>query len=225
MIKIQKNLPFIFSLFVSTFLFVSCAGYHVSYKDNPLLSYDIRSVAVPMFVNRSVFPHVGALMTQEIVTVLNQYHDLEVIPGESFKTDAVLLGVVDSKEKIREAMRAKSTEFTDGKTSLGGRPDFYYPSEVSYDLTLNLILVKRPSKEELELFKTDLAAYLNLHPKVIINETIALSGSFQRVANDRGTGLGGDVNYVKNEGIFEKSLQDVARNAAINFRDLILNAF
>lgn len=225
MIKIQKNLPFIFSLFLSTFLFVSCAGYHVSYKDNPLLSYDIRSVAVPVFVNRSVFPHAGALITQEVVAVLNQYHDLKIVAGESFETDAILLGVVDSKEKIREAMKAKSTEFSDNKSSLGKRPDFYYPNGISYDLALNLILVKRPSKEELELFKTDLGAYLNLHPKVIINETIPLSGSYQIVSNDRGTGLGGDVNYVKNEGIFEKSLQDVARNAAITFRDLILNAF
>ena len=218
-------MPFIFSLLLPTFLFVSCAGYHVSYNDNPLLSYDIRSVAVPMFVNRSVFPNAAPLITQEIVGVLNQYHDLKVVAGESFETDAILLGIVDSREKMSEAMKATATEFSDGKASIGNRPDFYYPSEISYELSLNVIIIKRPTKEELELFKTDLGAYLNLHPKVIINENLSLAGSFQKVANDKGYKLGGDVNYVKNEGIFEKSLQDVARNAAINFRDLILNAF
>lgn len=225
MIKKLKFLSFIFSLFTTSILFVSCAGYHVSYKDNPLLSYDIRSIAVPMFVNRSVFPHAGALITQEIVAVLGQYQDLKVVTGENFQTDAILLGVVDSKEKLKDAMKAKSTEFTNSKESLGSRPDFYYPSEIGYDLTLNIILIKRPSKDELELFKTDLGAFLNMHPKVIINETMPLSGSFQKIANDTGTNLGGEVNYVKNEGIFEKSLQDVARTAASNFKDLILNAF
>ncbi len=225
MIKKPKITTFIFSFFVINFLFVSCAGYHVSYKDNPLLNYDIQKIAVPMFVNRSVFPNAGALVTQEIVSVLNQYQDLKVIAGESDKADAVLIGIVDSKEKINEAMKAKSTEFSHNKTSLGSRPGFYYPNEISFDFTVNLILIKRPSAEEIELFKSNLAPHLKLHPKVIINETLLMTGSFQRVTNDRLAGLGGDVNYVKNEGIFEKSLQDSARSAASSFKDLILNAF
>lgn len=223
MTKNQKIIPIFFSLCTSLFLFVSCSGYHVSYKDNPLLSYDIRSVAVPMFINRSVFTHINAPMTQEIVAVLNQYHDLKVVAGESYETDAILLGIIDSKEKINEAMKAKSTQFTEGKSALGDRPGFYYPSELSYGVSLSLILIKRPSKEEIELFKSDLSAYLKLHPKVIINETLELSSSYLRVAN--GSTVGGDVNYVKNEGVFEKSMQELSRSAAISFRDLFLNAF
>jgi hypothetical protein len=206
-------------------LISACAGYHVSYRDNPLLSYDIRSIAVPMFVNRSVIPHVAAPMTQEIVNVLNQYEGLKVVAGESYETDSILLGIVDSAEKINETITAKSTEFAENKTALGNRQPFYYPSELSYNLQLQIILIKRPSPAELELFKSDIAQYLKLHPKAIINEVIPLSGSYQRVANDNVSGSGGDVNYVKNVGIFEKSVQDLSRSAAITFRDLILNAF
>lgn len=221
MIKFQRNI----CLMLCSLLISACAGYHVSYRDNPLLSYDIRSVAVPMFVNRSVIPHVAAPMTQEIVSVLNQYDGLKVVAGESETTDSILLGIIDSNEKINETITAKSTEFSEGKTSLGNRQPFYYPSELSYSLRLQLILIKRPSQAELELFKSDLGQYLKLHPKAIINEVIPLSGSYQRVANDNTTGSGGDVNYVKNVGIFEKSVQDLSRSAAITFRDLILNAF
>lgn len=221
MIKFQRNIL----LILCSLLISACAGYHVSYRDNPLLSYDIRSVAVPMFVNRSVIPHVAAPMTQEIVNVLNQYDGLKVVAGESESTDSILLGIVDSEEKLNEAITAKSTEFSEGKTALGNRQPFYYPSELNYNLKLQLILIKRPSQAELELFKSDIGQYLKLHPKAIINEVIPLTGSYQRVANDNVAGSGGDVNYVKNVGIFEKSVQDLSRTAAITFRDLILNAF
>ncbi len=201
----------------------SCAGYHVSFKDNPLLSYDIRSISVPMFVNRSVFPNAAAPMTQEIILLLNQYQDLKVVPGESLETDAILLGIIDSKQKLHDAVTVKTKVYTDGKKSLGQRPDFYYPSELNYDLSVRYILIKRPSREELTLFQSDIGKFLTLHPKAIINEVISLRGSYQRIANSATDG--GDVNGVKNIAIFEKSFAEMSRTAALNFRDLILNAF
>ncbi len=206
-------------------LFYSCAGYHVNYNDNPLLSYDIKTLSVPMFINRSVFAHVASPMTQEVVKVLNQYHDLKVIPGEDLKADGVLVGIIESDEKISEVLKTKSQGFSEGKESTGRRLDFYYPNEQTYKLRLRIVLIKNPSENELKLLNSNFSDFMKLNSKVIIDEKIDLSNSFSRVANDATATGGGDVNFVKNEGIFERSIQDVSRNAATSFRDLILNAF
>jgi hypothetical protein len=221
----MKFLKFIGLNILSLVLFYSCAGYHVNYNDNPLLSYDIKTLSVPMFINRSVFPHIASPMTQEVVKVLNQYHDLKVIPGEDLGADGVLVGIIESDEKISEVLKTKSQGFSEGKNSTGNRLDFYYPNEQSYQLKLRIVLIKNPSENELKLLNSNFTEFMKLHSKVIIDEKISLSNNFSRVANDSTATGGGDVNFVKNEGIFERSIQEVSRNAATSFRDLILNAF
>jgi hypothetical protein len=59
-----------------------------------------------------------------------------------------------------------------------------------------------------------------------LEDDIAISGNFSRVVSDTlGANSGGEVNFVKNKGIFEKSLQDSCVQTAKNFKQVVLNAF
>jgi hypothetical protein len=206
----------------------SCAGYHFNTNNNPLIGYDIRSVSVPMFVNRSVIPELSAPMTKEITFALNDYSGITVLSGDNEKADAVLLGIIDSKDSFNEVVKTTQTLFTDDtvETSVGRRSPFYYPVQTSYEFTLKIILIKRPSKEELELLTTNLAEYMRVNPKIVLMDTINISGSFDRVVAETTTpNSPGKTNFVKNRGIFEKSLQEAALNAAKTFKQVVLNAF
>jgi hypothetical protein len=208
----------------------SCAGYHVNTNNNPLLGYDIRSVAIPMFVNRTNFPDVQALMTKEIVLALNDFSGLKVYGGDNDKADAVLIGVLESKDLHNETFQTTGSSFTKDdagiKSAIGDRSDFYYPVATSYNFTVRFILIKRPTASEIELLTSELGNSKKLNPKVVLTETLPVSNSFSRVAKDNLTGTsGGEVNFVKNKGIFYKSLQDSCQQTAITFKQVVLNAF
>ena len=206
----------------------SCAGYHFNTNNNPLIGYDIRSVAVPMFINRSVIPELAAPMTKEIIFALNDYSGIKVFSGDNKNADAVLIGIIDSNNYYNEAVKTTQTLFTDNtiKDSIGDRSPFYFPVQTSYEFTLRVILIKRPSKEELELLTTDLGEYMRVNPKVVLMDTINITGSFSRVVGETTTANAvGKTNFVKNKGIFEKSLQETSMNAAKTFKQVVLNAF
>lgn len=217
-----------FSILVFMLTLASCAGYHFNTNNNPLLSYDIRSVAVPMFINRSNIPELAAPMTREITFALNDYPGIKVYSGDNDSADSVLIGIIDSRTHYNEVVKTTNQLFTDNtvKSSVGQRAPFYYPVESSYEFSLQLILIKRPTKEELELLTTDLGQFMKANPKVVLMDTLPLSGSFTRIVGDNvGDSAPGKTNFVKNKGIFEKSVNDTAINAAKTFKQVVLNAF
>lgn len=212
------------------FTLASCAGYHFNTNNNPLIGYDIHSVAVPMFINRSVLPDLAAPMTREITLTLSDYSGLKVLSGNKENTDAVLIGVIESKDYYNEVVTTTQTLFTGTekiiKPSIGARTDFYYPVQTTYALSLKVILIKNPSPEEIALASSNLGELLKANPKVVLVDTINLSGTFSRVVGETsGAGSIGKTNFVKNKGIFEKSLQETALNAADLFKQVVLNAF
>lgn len=217
-----------FSLFFMLITLASCAGYHFNTNNNPLIGYDIRSVAVPMFVNRSVIPELAAPITKEIIFALNDYSGLRVFSGESEVADAVLIGIIESRDHYNKTVRTTQTLFTDDtlKSSVGDRSPFYYPVQTTYEFSLKVILIKRPSKEELQLLATDLGQFMKVNPKVVMMDTINLSGSFSRaVGETTSANAVGKTNFVKNKGVFEKSIQETAVSAAKTFKQVVLNAF
>jgi len=209
-------------------LSVSCGGYHFNTNNNPLIGYDIKSIAVPMFINRSNLPELAAPMTKEITLTLNDYDGLRVYNGDNEKADAVLIGIIESKDLIKETLKTTQYLFTDNtmKSSVGNRSPFYYPIETKYDLTFRVILIKRPSKEEMELLTTDLGKFMSVNPKVVLMDQFDLTSTFSRVVADSSTpDSAGKTNFTKNRGVLEKSLQETATRAAQNFKQVILNAF
>lgn len=218
-----------FLLFPLVFL-ASCAGYHFNTNSNPLIGYDIKSVAVPMFINRSAIPELAAPMTKEVMLVLNDYSGLKVLSGDNEDADAVLIGIIESNDHLDEVMKTSQKLFTDNtgtiKNSVGGRSPFYYPVETSYNLSFRMILIKRPSKEELEMLTSDIGKYMKVNPKVVMMDQFSLSSSYARVVGETvSADSPGSVNFVKNKGILEKSIQETSVRAAQNFKQVVLNAF
>lgn len=215
------------SLLIFAFL-SSCAGYHFNTSNNPLIGYDIKSVSVPMFINRTNIAGLSPLMTKEIILTLNEYSGLRVFSGEDSSADAVLVGVLESDDLKNKTFKTTETVFTDKKLqdSIGKRAPFYLPIETTYKFTMRIYLIKRPSKEELDLLASELGKQVVLNSKVVLKEALDVTNSFSRIVADTTTATsGGDVNFVKNKGILSKSLEDACVSAASEFKQVVLNAF
>ncbi|MDD4974793.1 MAG: hypothetical protein PHY93_10610 [Bacteriovorax sp.] len=224
--KVRFFYPAILSLVLISL--TNCSGYHFNTNNNPLIGYDIKTVAVPMFINRSVLPQLAAPMTKEIILALNNYSGLKVLSGDNENADAVLIGILESRDHYNEVITTTQTLFTEGdiSKSIGNRSPFYYPVQTTYNFSLRIILIKRPTAEELALFTSDLGRGVLVHPKIVLEDTIVLTGNFARVASPTNTvTAAGEVNFVKNKGIFDKSLQDTCYQAAQTFKQVVLNAF
>jgi len=222
------NFKSVFIFTFITFLLSSCAGYHVNSYNNPLLGYDIKSISVPMFVNRTNIVGLSAPMTKEIVLSLQEYSGLKVIGGENDNTDAVLLGIIEAPQHINQTFKSSEPVFTEGdiKNSIGERAPFYYPTKTNYQFSVRFIFIKRPSKEEIELLTSDIGKSIKLHPKIVLEETLNFSGSFSRAVNKNiNPGDPGEVNFVKNRGILEKSIFEISKEAANTFKQVVLNVF
>lgn len=214
-----------FYIFLLIFL-TSCAGYHFNNNNNnPLIGYDIRTISVPMFINRSVLPQLSGPMTQEIILALKDFSGLRVFNGNSNESDAVLIGIIDSPDHYSDAVKTATSTFTSGDVQklIGSRAPFYYPSTTAYQFSVKFIIIKRPSSEEIDFVTKNSLSISKLHPKVVLTDDIPVTGSFSRVVSD--TRSGGEVNFVKNQGVFEKSLQDSCVQTAKNFKQVVLNAF
>lgn len=213
-------------LFIFLFL-ASCSGYHFKRTDNPFAAYEIQSVAIPMFLNRSAIPDAGAYLNKEIVLSLTGHTGLKIYNGENQDADAVLIGIVTSKDHVTSVYKSDDT-FTTGalEESIKGRKSFYVPSSTSYAMNLQLVLIRRPTKEDRALIESSLGPFLNAHPRIVLNESLSLSGSFTREVFDTLTpDSGGVVNYTKNRSLRDKSLQNMAKDAAKTFNQEVLDAF
>jgi hypothetical protein len=207
---------------------VSCAGYRFRKIDNPFQAYDIQSLAVPMFVNRSVFHNVNIPLTREIKLALSEYPGLKIYAGDDSRADAVLIGIIESRDQMKDAILTDSTKFTDGdlSNSIGQRAPFYVPNRTYYEMQLRLVIIKKPTKEEMELLQGPLITQMVAGQKIIMNNVINLRNGFTRVVDGSSTtDEGGIVNSVKNREMMNVSFENLAKNAASNFKQVVINAF
>ena len=206
----------------------SCAGYNFHYQSNPFLSYGINSISVPAFLNKSLVPNISAIMTEQISGIISKETTIRLYNGNSSKSDATLVGIISSNTKRNEFFRTDTTTLIDESFSpeLKNRREFYAPSVTSYQVTLNLVLIKNPSAEDMTLINSDFKKYLDNHPRVVFTKSIALTGSFTRViAPSDSPDDGGAVNSTKNREVFNKSVESLAVTAGSSFRETVLNAF
>ena len=87
---------------------------------------------------------------------------------------------------------------------------------------LQIIVIKKPTEEELSLLKSGLGDKVQLTSRIIFNETIPLRTQFTREIFD---GEPVNVTATQNEGVKRKMMRSLSEQAAISVRDLILNAF
>lgn len=206
----------------------SCAGYRVNKETNPFKLYGVESVSIPIFINRTSLPSISGLMTKEIRLMLSQFPELKLSAREDQNSDAVLVGIVESPQYLRETIRTEGTRFISDEQSesIGSRPTFYLPTVGRVTVKLTLVLIKRPTQTELELLDSEFMPYLSRNPKVMFSEHISLSRSFSRsIESNLGPDDGGVVNATRNRKIVDRQFELMAHEAALQFKQVVLNAF
>lgn len=212
-----------FLLFI--FLLIGCSGYRFTQQENPLSQYGIQSLSVPMFYNYSNLPDVSADFTRETYTLLTGFSGLRLQSGYHPDMDAVLIGIIKSPEKLTETMRRGSSRVAQTATpnAIGTeRRKFSVPGSTVLSLSLQVIVIKKPTEEELALLKSGIGDQVKLTSKIIFNDTIPLTAQYTREYLDS---PGTEVLATQNAGVQRKTLESLSRQAAIQVRDMILYAF
>lgn len=211
-------------------LVVGCAGYRVRDRGNPFEQENIRVLAIPMFINKSIYPGVAPIFTREIARLMASYPKLKLRTTSGGREDAVLLGIIESPRRYSEAFLTTATKFTAGEleTSIGDRAQFYLPTASSYRINLRLILIKNPGKLEKELLASNLGKIIKgqAGSKIIFQQSFTYQGNFNRETKDTITSdSGGVVNYSKTKRYFTQTVEALALQAARDFEDLVINVF
>jgi hypothetical protein len=209
---------------ISLLLFLNCSGYRFKNQSNPFDNYGVRTVAIPLFLNQSPVPNAAAPFTKEITLLLSQYPGLEIVGADAGHADAVLIGIVNSKDKLSETVRTTGYKITNSVApkALSGRSDFFVPFSTEIKLEVNFILIKDPSTKEIDLASSELGPSLKGNPKILFNETIPISGNFNREIHDE---AGSQVNFTQNKGAQERTVRNMAQALAQNFKEMVLYAF
>tara|TARA_Y100000780_G_C13696127_1_gene423456 strand:- start:208106 stop:208756 length:651 start_codon:yes stop_codon:yes gene_type:complete len=203
----------------------SCGGYRVRTKGNPFAEHGIKSVAIPMFVNESVYPKANVPFTREIKTLLAGYPGLEISTSPNAEVDALLIGIVESDNRYTEAYKTTATNFQSGST-IGNRAGLYVPTASQFKIQVRVMLIKDPTIEDQKLFKSKWGEYMDRHPKVVFNRSFSYTGSFNRDARPTDTSdSGGIVNYTNTRRYFDQTLQSLAESNARDFEELVINVF
>jgi hypothetical protein len=215
-------------LILLCFFLTSCGGYQVRRDSNPFAQYQISHIAVPMFINRSSFAQLSGIMTTEVLSMLAEFPDLRLSASEDSNADAVLVGIIHSPQSLKDAQEVTGTTFTSGSVgqSIGGRPGLYLPTNSRLNATLTLVLIKRPTTDDLELIDTPFLPFLSQHPKVIFSESFNLDVSYsQTIEAVDGPDSSGVVNATRNRKAMERSFKSMASRATDQFREVVIRAF
>ncbi len=206
-------------------LLFGCSGYRFSQQENPLSQYGIQTLAVPMFYNYSNLSELHTDFTRETYRLLTGFSGLRLINGYSPDADALLIGIIKTPEKLMETVRASNLRLAQDKSknSIGDkRENFYIPGTSDVQLYLQVIVIKRPTEEELALLRSGIGDKIKGNSKIIFNEYLPLRTVYTReVLDDAGTQVVG----TQNAGVQRKVLKNLAVDAAVNIRDMILYAF
>jgi len=84
-----------FSLFLGPLLLVSCAGYQLG-GSKPNALKNVRTIAVPMFLNHSLHPRAEALVTSAVANAVVQDGTYRI--ADRGQADAILEGTLESIE-------------------------------------------------------------------------------------------------------------------------------
>jgi hypothetical protein len=204
----------------------ACSGYRFTQQDNPLAQYGVKTLSVPMFYNYSNFSEVSGHFTKEVFRLLTGYSGLKLKSGYHQDTDAVLIGIIKSPEKMMDSLAPGNLRVAQLRASeaIGEkRQNFYIPGTSEIRLSLQVILIKKPTDEELTLLRSGLSDKVRLTSKIIFNETLPLKSQFTREVFDKNEGV--EVTGTQNGGIQRKVVRGLAEQAALSVRDMILYAF
>lgn len=159
------------------------------------------------------------------------YRELNIYSGDE-PTDAVLVGIIDSADKRKRTITPESPKEVQniyGEEIIGDRrEEFLLPTSNVMRLALRIVIIKHPSKEELEFLKNSMAKDAK-SSKIIFNETISLVDKYnlREVRSDDVAETRRNIQVLgtQNKGVQRESLKSIAKKAASTFEDMILYAF
>ncbi len=220
----------IFLFMLVTIFVASCAGYRVRDRGNPFEQEKVRVLAIPMFINKSIYPGVAPIFTREIARLMASYPGLKLRTTTGGDEDAVLLGIIESPQRYSQAYNTTATKFTAGalQTSIGNRAQYYLPTSSSYKISVRLVMIKNPGKLEKELLASSLGSKIKGQPgsKVVFQQSFSYEGNFNRASQDTITpDSGGITNYSKTRRFFIQTIESLAVSTAQNVEDLVINVF
>ncbi len=207
------------------FFTTACSSYRFGQQNNPLAHYGIKSLSIPMFYNFSNFPDVSGDFTRETYRLLTRFSGLKVVSGYSSSSDAVLLGIVRSREKVWDSINPRNLRVAQGKAGAAvgkERQSFYVPGSSEIDLVVQVVVIKKPSDQDIELIKSGFGANQLLNSRVILNQDIPLRGLFNRELLDNS---GTQIIGTQNNGVQRRTIENLAVNTALSIRDVILYAY
>lgn len=205
-------------------ILLGCSGYKLRSKKNPFSQFGITSLSIPMFYNFSNLPNVSPIFTKKIFNKMLSYKELKIYSGNK-PTDAVLVGIIDSRDKRKNTVtpeNQKSVFNTYGEEIFEDkREEFLLPTTNKIRLRLRIIIIKHPTKEELDFLKKSIGSTA-LSSKIIFNETIDLTETYN-IKENKEEGI--QVLGTQNRGVQQGSIESLAEKAAASFEDMILYAF
>lgn len=178
-----------------------------------------------MFYNYSNLSEVQAGFTRETYRLLTGFTGLKLYNGYNPNADAVMIAILKSPEKITDSVRDGSIRLAQSAapTRIGtGRRDFYVPATSDIQVFIQVIVIKKPTEEELALLKSGIGDQVKSTSRVIFNELIPLRTQFTReYLDDAGT----EVVGTQNAGVQRRVIGNLAEQAATSIRDMVLYAF
>lgn len=204
---------------------VSCSGFRYGQTSNPFQQYGVDSLSLPMFYNFSSLPEVSSSFTRETYKLLSGFSGLKLKSGWSRSADAVMVGIIRSPERLTETLVPTNLRVAQGVApdKIGTeRPEFYVPGATVVYLSLQVIVIKRPTEDELALLQSDLGQKLPAQGKILFNETFHLTEAFNREYLDKEAV---SVVGTQNAGALRRTKETLAMKAAEQIRDMILYAF
>lgn len=206
-------------------LLAGCSGYRFTQQDNPLSQYGIQSLSVPMFYNYSNLPEVSGEFTRETYRLLTGFSGLKLSSGYDKDADAILIGIIKSPEKTTETLKTANLRVAQDRAekAIGAqRSKFYIPGTITVGMSLQIIVIKKPTEEEMALLKSGIGDQVQLNSRIIFNELIPLTSTYTREILDEN---GVQVVATQNSGVQRKALKELSIQAATSVRDMILYAF
>ena len=193
-------------LAILTIILTGCSGYRFKKQDNPLKIYDIQSLSVPLFINKSLHPRIAGSLTKNLILLLSSYSNLKVYQTENLNADALLLGEITSPQKREDAFSVISEKFTeeDVATSIGDRERFYYPSKIGLKIFVRVVLIKNPGKNSKIIFDK----------KFELEDVYDYEVEGTTTVNSRGL-----VNFVRSKSNYQRSLTHVGKAFVTNFKE------
>ena len=210
----------------SLFLLGSCAGYHFRQVKNPFSHFGIKSLSIPMFINKSAIPNISNAFTREIFLLLSHYSGLEVYSGLEKGKDAVLIGIISSGPKTSDVFSQSGRSFI-SKDILPGRSPFYAASETSYKLNLRIVIIKKPDPNIINLVKGPWGEHVIQNSRIVLDENLPLTSSFVRSISvgEEGGAESRVANFTKSKSWFQITVGELAKSISERFRKEVLNAF